>query len=68
MLILHQRSCTAKDVIFIMLDDETGIVYLMVRCVIHERFQHAVIIKRLLRITGRLQRAHDVTYILTEEI
>ena len=68
LVILRQRPGTAKGVIFITLEDETGIVNVIVWRNIYERFRRAVIAGRLLRVTGRLQRAHEVTHLLAEDI
>ncbi|MEM6889385.1 MAG: OB-fold nucleic acid binding domain-containing protein [Pseudomonadota bacterium] len=68
LVILRQRPGTAKGVIFLTLEDETGAVNIIVWRHIYERFRRAVIAGRLLRVTGRLQRAHSVTHVLAEEI
>ena len=68
LVILRQRPGTAKGVIFITLEDETGVVNVIVWRHIYERFRRAVISGRMLRVTGRMQRAHNVTHVLAEEI
>jgi len=68
LVILRQRPGTAKGVIFLTLEDETGIVNIVVWRKIYETFRRAVIVGRLLRITGRLQRAHSVTHVIAEQI
>ncbi|SHE98162.1 DNA-directed RNA polymerase [Ruegeria intermedia] len=68
LVILRQRPGTAKGVIFVTLEDETGIVNVIVWRKIYERFRRAVISGRLLRVTGRMQRAHSVTHVIAEEI
>lgn len=68
LVILRQRPGTAKGVIFITLEDETGIVNVIVWRNMYERFRRAVIAGRMLRVTGRLQRAHSVTHVIAEEI
>ncbi|MGI9368947.1 MAG: OB-fold nucleic acid binding domain-containing protein [Ruegeria sp.] len=68
LVILRQRPGTAKGVIFVTLEDETGIVNIVVWRKIYERFRRAVISGRLLRVTGRMQRAHSVTHVIAEEI
>ena len=68
LVILRQRPGTAKGVIFLTLEDETGVVNIIVWRNIYERFRRAVIAGRLLRVTGRVQRAHSVTHVLAEEI
>ncbi|MEP2715003.1 OB-fold nucleic acid binding domain-containing protein [Pseudophaeobacter sp.] len=68
LVILRQRPGTAKGVIFVTLEDETGTVNVIVWRKTYERFRRAVISGRLLRVTGRLQRAHSVTHIIAEEV
>jgi DNA-directed RNA polymerase len=68
LVILRQRPGTAKGVIFLTLEDETGVVNIIVWRAIYERFRRAVIAGRLLRVTGRLQRAHGVSHVLAEQI
>ncbi len=68
LVILRQRPGTAKGVIFITLEDETGVVNVIVWRNIYEKFRRAVIAGRMLRVTGRLQRAHAVTHVLAENI
>ncbi|MEM1075136.1 MAG: OB-fold nucleic acid binding domain-containing protein [Pseudomonadota bacterium] len=68
LVILRQRPGTAKGVIFLTLEDETGVVNIIVWRHIYETYRRAVIAGRMLRVTGRLQRAHSVTHILAERI
>ncbi|MEP3786776.1 OB-fold nucleic acid binding domain-containing protein [Ascidiaceihabitans sp.] len=68
LVILRQRPGTAKGVIFVTLEDETGVVNVIVWRNKYEQFRRAVIAGRMLRVTGRLQRAHSVTHILAENI
>lgn len=68
LVILRQRPGTAKGVIFLTLEDETGVINIIVWRNIYEKFRRAVIAGRMLRVTGRMQRAHSVTHVLAEEI
>ena len=68
LVILRQRPGTAKGVIFLTLEDETGVVNIIVWRNMYERFRRAVIAGRMLRVTGRLQRDAGVTHVLAEEI
>lgn len=68
LVILRQRPGTAKGVIFLTLEDETGVVNIVVWRKLYERFRRAVIAGRLLRITGRLQRENNVIHIIAEQI
>lgn len=68
LVILRQRPGTAKGVIFLTLEDETGVVNVVVWRKLYERFRRAVIAGRLLRVTGRIQREAGVVHVLAEEI
>lgn len=68
LVILRQRPGTAKGVIFVTLEDETGVVNVIVWRKIYDRFRRAVISGRMLRVTGRLQRAHSVTHVIAEQV
>jgi single-strand DNA-binding protein len=68
LVILRQRPGTAKGVIFITLEDETGTVNIVVWRKLYERFRRAVIAGRLLRVTGRIQRENGVTHVVSEQI
>lgn len=68
LVILRQRPGTAKGVIFVTLEDETGVVNVIVWRKLYERFRRAVISGRMLRVTGRLQRDSGVTHIIAEEV
>lgn len=68
LVILRQRPGTAKGIIFITLEDETGTVNIVVWRKVFERYRRAVISARLMRVTGRLQRANGVTHVIAEKI
>ncbi|MGI1662744.1 OB-fold nucleic acid binding domain-containing protein [Palleronia sp. KMU-117] len=68
LVLVRQRPGTAKGVIFVTLEDETGIVNVIVWRKIYERFRRAVIAGRCLRVTGRLQREGAVTHLIAEEV
>jgi len=68
LVLVRQRPGTAKGVIFITLEDETGISNVIVWRKMYERFRRAVIAGRCLKVTGRLQREAGVTHIVAEEI
>ncbi|MBT8476133.1 MAG: hypothetical protein HKO95_00250 [Rhodobacteraceae bacterium] len=68
LVLVRQRPGTAKGVIFITLEDETGVSNVVVWRNLYERFRRAVIAGRCLKVTGRLQREAGVTHIVAEEI
>jgi DNA-directed RNA polymerase len=68
LVILRQRPGTAKGVIFLTLEDETGVVNIIVWRTLYERFRRAVIAGRMLRVTGRIQNHGDVIHVVSEVI
>ena len=68
LVLVRQRPGTAKGVIFITLEDETGIPNVVVWRQKYEEFRRAVIAGRALKITGRVQREGPVTHIVAEMV
>lgn len=68
LVLVRQRPGTAKGVIFLTLEDETGVANVVVWAKTYERFRRAVIAGRMLRVTGRLQREAGVVHVVAEVI
>ncbi|WP_093360702.1 OB-fold nucleic acid binding domain-containing protein [Tropicimonas isoalkanivorans] len=68
LVLVRQRPGTAKGVIFLTLEDETGTCNVVVWAKLYERYRRAVIAGRLLRVTGRLQREQSVVHVVAEHI
>jgi DNA polymerase III alpha subunit len=68
LVLVRQRPGTAKGVIFVTLEDETGTANVVVWANVYERFRRAVIAGRLLRVTGKLQREAGVVHVVAEAI
>lgn len=68
LVMVRQRPGTANGVIFITLEDETGISNVVVWAQTYERFRRAVIAGRLLRVTGRIQRDGIVVHVVADRI
>jgi DNA polymerase III alpha subunit len=68
LVLVRQRPGTAKGVIFLTLEDETGVANVVVWAKVFETYRRAVIAGRLLRVTGRLQRESGVTHVVVEHI
>lgn len=68
LVLVRQRPGTAKGVIFVTLEDETGTANVVVWANVYDRFRRAVIAGRLLRVTGRIQREGPVLHVVAEEI
>jgi len=68
LVIVRQRPGTAKGVVFLTLEDETGIANIVIWQKTFERHRRAVIAGRLLRVTGRVQRASGVVHVVATQI
>ncbi|WP_123195370.1 error-prone DNA polymerase [Pannonibacter phragmitetus] len=68
LVITRQRPGTASGVIFLTLEDETGVSNVVVWPKVYEAFRRAVIGGRLLRVTGRLQREGQVVHLIAGQI
>ncbi|MFU8883017.1 MAG: OB-fold nucleic acid binding domain-containing protein [Rhodobacterales bacterium] len=68
LVILRQRPGTAKGVIFLTLEDETGVINVIVWRKLYEMYRRAIIAGRLLRVTGRVQHEGGVTHMIAEHI
>jgi error-prone DNA polymerase len=61
--IVRQRPSTAKGVVFVTLEDETGIANLIIRRETFERFQRIIISSAALLARGTLDRVGEVIYV-----
>lgn len=68
LVLVRQRPSTAKGVIFITIEDETGIANLIVWSRQFERFRHIIMNSKLLGVTGKLQREGEVVHIIVEAL
>ena len=66
--ICRQRPGTAKGVIFLTLEDETGVANIVVWAKVFERYRRAVIAGRCLKVTGRVQREGMVIHVVAEVV
>ncbi|WP_163270775.1 error-prone DNA polymerase [Chelativorans alearense] len=68
LVLIRQRPGTSKGVIFMTLEDETGIANIVVWHKTFERFRPQVLGARFVRVTGRLQAASGVIHLIAERI
>ncbi|CAN0602489.1 unnamed protein product, partial [Ectocarpus sp. 12 AP-2014] len=68
LVLVRQRPGSASGVIFITLEDETGVCNVVVWPKAFERFRRAIVTARLMRITGRLQREGIVIHLIADRI
>ncbi|HEV2559126.1 MAG TPA: error-prone DNA polymerase [Microvirga sp.] len=68
LVLTRQRPGTAKGVVFLTLEDETGIANVIVWPDRFEANRRTVMTARLLAVRGRLQRAGEVVHVLAEDV
>ncbi len=68
LVITRQRPGTASGVVFLTLEDETGVSNIVVWRKIYKQFRRTVMGGRLLRVTGYLQREGIVVHLIAQEI
>lgn len=66
--IFRQRPGTAKGVVFITLEDETGVVNLIIGRKIFERYTNLVISSRIILASGVLERIGEVVYVSVDSL
>jgi error-prone DNA polymerase len=67
-VICRQRPGTAKDVVFMTLEDETGFVNLVIWPQVFAQFNHVLRAHSLLGITGRLQVQEAIVHLIAEQV
>ena len=67
-ILIRQRPGTAKGVVFMTLEDETGVANAVVWPQILERYRKVVMGARLVLIRGRVQRHEDIIHLIAEHL
>jgi error-prone DNA polymerase len=65
---IRQRPSTANGIIFMTIEDETGVANIVVRPRVAERCRTAVCLSPLVLVDGRLERDGDVIHILARSV
>ncbi|WP_058599376.1 error-prone DNA polymerase [Aureimonas ureilytica] len=68
LVLIRQRPGSAKGVVFITVEDETGVANIVVWKTMFERFRSVVLGARFIRISGRIQRDHGVQHLVAERL
>ena len=68
LVITRQRPGTASGVVFLTLEDETGVSNVVVWPKVYQQFRRTVMGGRLLRVTGYLQREGIVVHLIAQDI
>jgi DNA-directed DNA polymerase III PolC len=68
LVLVRQRPGSAKGVIFMTIEDETGVANIIVWPKTFERFRREVLGSRLIRVEGRLQNESNVIHLVADRI
>lgn len=68
LVITRQRPGTASGVVFLTLEDETGVANVVVWQAVYKKFRRAVMGGRLLRVTGVVQREGIVVHLIAQHM
>jgi error-prone DNA polymerase len=68
LVLVRQRPGTASGVVFITLEDETGIVNLIVWGTVYDRYRRAARHATLLQATGTVQRQGQVIHVVVKRM
>ena len=67
-VLVRQKPGTAKGVVFITLEDETGTVNLVIWKKMMQKFRRTVMSARLIAVRGRVQREGDVIHVVAHDL
>ena len=68
LILVRQRPGSANGVIFLTLEDESGVANIIVWPDVFKRFRKVILSSRLICVTGKLQREGIVTHVIAEKI
>lgn len=68
LVLMRQRPGTASGVIFVTLEDETGIANVVIWPQVFERFRQMVLTSSCLRVDGRVQREGRVIHVIADRL
>jgi error-prone DNA polymerase len=68
LVLVRQRPGSAKGVMFITLEDETGIANLVVWPQVFEKFRHTVMAASMMAVCGRIQREGEVVHLVSHRL
>ena len=68
LVLVRQRPGSAKGVIFMTLEDETGVVNVVVWPNVLERYRRAILGGRLVLVRGRVQRAGEIVHLVAAHL
>lgn len=66
-VLVRQKPSTAKGIVFVTIEDETGIANLIVRPKVYERLRPVVRNAGLLFVQGKVERRDGVVHVLVQD-
>lgn len=67
-MLVRQRPGSAEGVVFITIEDETGVANLVVWPDVFEKYREVVLTATMLRASGRVQREGEVIHIVARRL
>jgi error-prone DNA polymerase len=68
LVLMRQAPGTANNTTFVTLEDETGVINLIVWSSISQRYRNPFLQAQLLEVGGKLQHASGVTHVIAEDL
>ena len=68
LVLVRQRPGTAQGVVFLTLEDETGVVNIVIWRNLYETYRRAIISGRMIRVNGQVQRENTVIHVVAKTI
>jgi error-prone DNA polymerase len=68
LVLIRQRPGSASGVVFLTLEDETGVANIVVWPPVFERFRRTVMAASLIRVDGRVQREGQVLHLIADHL
>ena len=68
LIVVRQRPGSAKGVLFMTLEDETGIANVIVWAKVFEKYRAIVMASRFVKVRGKLQKADGVIHLVADYI
>jgi len=68
LVLVRQRPGTAQGVVFLTLEDETGVVNIVIWRNLYETYRRAIISGRMIRVNGQIQRENTVIHVVAKTI
>lgn len=68
LVLVRQRPGSAKGVLFVTIEDETGVCNLILRPTVFEKFRRAVLSAEMIAVKGPIQREGEVVHLIVQRV